>query len=194
MYFLEKPHEELLADVLEKLSEADRAQLLEAFQVAHRSHEGKQRAAETRDEGRPNIDHPVRVMYSLFVEQGVRDIDVLRAALLHDVQEVSQTTTAELRQRFGEKVATWVERLTRRPGTSREAYARRIIEGPYEVFLIEIAARLDNLRTAYKRRKSLQPYFNETHRYYLLHAESLCDAHPKLRVYTEAMRSMMEGD
>lgn len=194
MYFLAKPHGELMADVLEKLPEEDRTRLLEAFQVAHGAHEGLGQRQETRDEGTPPIDHPVRVMYSLFLEQGVRDIDVLRAALLHDALELSKLTVGDLAQRFGPKVSGWVDRLTRRKGRSPETYAKNIIAGPFEAFLIEMAARLDNLRTAHKRRKSLQPYFNETHKYYLLHAESLLEAHPKLRLYTEAMRNMMEGD
>ena len=194
MYFLEMAPEVLVDEVLSALSQEDRVKLLRALQMAARAHEHLPPPGETRDEGKPPIDHPVRVMYSLFLEQKVRDIDVLVTALLHDVLEISSITVAEIRQAFGDKVAGWVQLLTRRPGLSREAYFEQIRQGPFEVFLIEMAGRLDNLRTAHRRRKSLQPYFNETRHFYLAFAEQHLDDHPQLRTYTEAMRMLLEGD
>ena len=41
----------------------------------------------------------------LLVEAGVRDVDVLQAALLHDTVEDTDTTPQELEEAFGKKVA-----------------------------------------------------------------------------------------
>lgn len=188
------PYEQLLARVVDALPAGDRERVEQAFEVAARAHGTERPAKETRDEGTPPISHPVRVMYSLLAEQDVRDPDMLITALLHDVLEVSALTLDDIRSRFGPTVAGWVDLLTRKPGVSREKYALQIKEAPFEVFLIEMAARLDNLRTAHLRKKSLQPYFNETRRYYLLFAEQRAHQYPALKKYTDAMRMIMEGD
>ncbi len=196
MYFLELSHNDLLEEVLDKLRESDRDKLLKAYGMALRAHEWRgQRAFNlARGEGSPPIDHPVRVMYSLYKEQNVRSAEILAAALLHDVLEVSDIEKAEIEAEFGAQIASWVELLTRKKGIDRKEYAMKIKEAPYEVFLIEMAARLDNLRTAHRKNQSLQPYFNETHNHYLLFGEHRSKEHPSLRVYTDAMRMMMEGD
>lgn len=194
MYFIELSHDALLEEVLDKIDENERDKVLKAFGMAHRAHEWRDRKSASRGEGSPPIDHPVRVMYSLFKEQNVRTGDILAAALLHDVLEVSSITEEEIEREFGPQVAEWVRLLTRSKGISQKDYAMQIKEAPYEVFLIELAARLDNLRTAYQRNQSLQPYFNETHHHYLLAGEHRAKEHPSLRVYTDAMRMMMEGD
>ena len=194
MYFLELSHNELLEEVLEKIAEADREKVLNAYRMALRAHEWRGGNASARGEGSPPIDHPVRVMYSLYKEQNVRSGEILATALLHDVMEVSPITKEEIEKEFGPKIAEWVDLLTRKKGISRKEYAMKIKEAPFEVFLIEMAGRLDNLRTAHRRNQSLQPYFKETHDHYLLFGEHRAKEHPSLRVYTDAMRMMMEGD
>ncbi len=194
MYFVQLSHDVLLEEVLDRVDERERDKLLRAFAMAHRAHESRPSQSTSRDEGIPPIDHPVRVMYSLFKEQGITSGDLLATALLHDVVEVSEITIEEIRTQFGEKIAAWVDHLTRKEGISRQEYAVGIKEAPYEVFLVEMAARLDNLRTAHRRDKSLQPYFNETYKHFLRYGEVRSKEHPALKVYTEAMRMMMEGD
>lgn len=186
--------EVLVDEVLSSLDQDARVKLLRALQMSARAHQRAPSPGETRDEGKPPIDHPVRVMYSLFREQHVRDVEVLVTALLHDVLEISDIKVDEIREAFGDQVAHWVQLLTRRPDLSREAYFEQIRQGPFPVFLVEMAGRLDNLRTAHRRRKSLQPYFNETRHFYLAFAEQHVDQHPELRTYTEAMRMLLEGD
>lgn len=44
-------------------------------------------------------------MAYLLVEGGVRDVDVIQAALLHDTVEDTDTTNEELVQEFGPEVA-----------------------------------------------------------------------------------------
>ncbi len=59
----------------------------------------------------PYITHPRAVAHLLFAT-GVKDVDVLRAALLHDTVEDTETTEAELRERFGDAVASMVMEVT----------------------------------------------------------------------------------
>ncbi len=71
--------------------------------------------------GRPYIEHP-RAVAALLRVEGFDD-EVLAAALLHDLLEDTETTSAELRERFGERVAGMVDALSDDP--SIEPYERR---------------------------------------------------------------------
>jgi len=191
------PVDALLREVLGELPRPAGEVVTRAFELARRYHTRARPAPERRDEGVPPLDHPARVMYSLFKEVGVREADILAAALLHDVLEIApdpRLAREEIERACGPAVAGWVDVLTRRPGVSREAYAQLIKDAPYPAFLVEMAARLDNLRNAHRRRKNLQPYFNETRRYYLTFAERRAARHPELAVYVQAMRMAMEGE
>lgn len=62
--------------------------------------------------GEPYILHPIRVMETVQKEcRCVCDL-TLAAAVLHDVVEDCGVTVAEIRDRFGEDVAGWVDELT----------------------------------------------------------------------------------
>jgi len=60
--------------------------------------------------GKPYIEHPVAVA-ELLERHGFGE-RVLAAALLHDVVEDSETTVAELRERFGAEIAALVDALS----------------------------------------------------------------------------------
>src|SRR4029079_14733374 len=60
----------------------------------------------------PYINHPIALANVLVHEGQVSDPTVLSAALLHDTVEDTQTTAAELRGAFGEKIASIVEEVT----------------------------------------------------------------------------------
>ena len=60
---------------------------------------------------KPYIVHPAEVARLLW-RAGERDPRVLAAAWLHDVVEDTPTTLEQVRQAFGETVATWVDELT----------------------------------------------------------------------------------
>jgi (p)ppGpp synthase/HD superfamily hydrolase len=69
----------------------------EALAVATEAHAGQIRNGSC---GKPYIEHPVAVA-DLLERHGFGE-QVLAAALLHDVVEDSDTTVAELRERFGD--------------------------------------------------------------------------------------------
>lgn len=87
---------------------AERSPLVRsALEQARADHAGQVRNGSG---GMPYVEHPVTVAARLD-ELGYRD-EVLAAALLHDVIEDSETTLAELREKFGEEVAGLVGALT----------------------------------------------------------------------------------
>lgn len=63
-------------------------------------------------EGAPYVNHVIAVARALAAEGGIRDAEVLAAALLHDTVEDTGTSTAELAARFGPRVAGLVAEVT----------------------------------------------------------------------------------
>jgi guanosine-3',5'-bis(diphosphate) 3'-pyrophosphohydrolase len=60
----------------------------------------------------PYINHPIEVARVLAHEGGVRDIDVLVTAVLHDTIEDTATTADEIAARFGSDIAGLVMEVT----------------------------------------------------------------------------------
>jgi GTP diphosphokinase / guanosine-3',5'-bis(diphosphate) 3'-diphosphatase len=60
----------------------------------------------------PYVNHLVKVTHLLFDTGRETDITLLTAALLHDVLEDTDTTEAELLQKFGDKVTYIVKEVT----------------------------------------------------------------------------------
>lgn len=89
--------------------------LLEAYRFAAIAHEGPRSTGET------SIEHPVAVA-RLLAEAEFPD-EVVAASLLHDVLEDTVTTDAELRERFGERVADLVLAVSEDPAI--DGYAER---------------------------------------------------------------------
>ena len=119
--------------------------LAAAYELAHDAHSGQQR----KDNGAPYLTHPLRVA-ELVREAGMGD-DVVAAALLHDVVEDSEISTAEIARRFGVAVAEIVSVLTEderiEDYTERKAEDRERVEvaGP-DATAVYAADKLANLR------------------------------------------------
>ena len=121
--------------------------LSQAYQVADVAHAGV-----TRQEGTAYIHHPARVCENLISKHGIKDPNVLAAALLHDVVEDSPLTVSDIREQFGSKTAEYVDWLTK-PEASKfaskqarnEFQAQRIAKAPREVRMVKLADRLDNI-------------------------------------------------
>ena len=88
---------------------SDAAALLDAVMFAADRHRNQRRKDA---EASPYINHPIALAHLLATTGGVTDLDVLRAAILHDTIEDTQTTEAELRSRFGDAVAAMVMEVT----------------------------------------------------------------------------------
>jgi guanosine-3',5'-bis(diphosphate) 3'-pyrophosphohydrolase len=100
--------------------------------------------------GMPYIEHPIAVA-ELLAEQGFAD-EVLAAALLHDVVEDSAISVAEVRERFGGKVADLVEALTDDETIElyerrKDEHRRRVAAAGPDALAIYAADKLSNVRT-----------------------------------------------
>lgn len=99
----------------------------------------------------PYIVHPVGVMLVL-LESGERDPELLAAALLHDTVEDAGVTLAELRDRFGARVAEIVEGCSEpdkhATWEARKQHTVRYLKtAPRAIQLVSAADKLHNLRS-----------------------------------------------
>jgi (p)ppGpp synthase/HD superfamily hydrolase len=105
------------------VSQLDDTLVRRAYAFAEAAHRGQR-----RKDGRAFIAHPVRVA-RLLASRGY-DEEVLAAALLHDVVEDTSVTLAEVRERFGARVAELVACVTENPelppGERKRAYRDRL--------------------------------------------------------------------
>jgi (p)ppGpp synthase/HD superfamily hydrolase len=118
-----------------------------ALAFAAVAHQGQKR----KGTGIPYIVHPVGVMLVL-LQSGVTDPEVLAAALLHDTLEDAGVTQAELREKFGERVAEIVagcsEPDKRASWEVRKQHTVAYLQtAPRAVQLVAAADKLHNLRS-----------------------------------------------
>jgi GTP pyrophosphokinase len=148
--------ESLLQQMPETLSSNGRALIERAYELAEVAHSGQKRAS-----GEPYIQH------SLTVAQILADLRLdpatIAAGLLHDVVEDSVVTMEDLRQDFGDEVASLVDgvtklgqidrlsQMTRKDLQDEEAESLRkmflAMADDVRVVLIKLADRLHNMRT-----------------------------------------------
>ena len=137
---------------------ADQAELdlvQKAFDFANEAHKGVRRRS-----GEPYILHPIAVAKIVVSNIGLGYKSII-AALLHDVVEDTDYTVDDLRNLFGDKVATIVEGLTkiktvldnedkaRQKSMQAENFKRILLtlNDDVRVVLIKLADRLHNCRT-----------------------------------------------
>jgi len=145
---------DLFAVVEEHASEAaepiDRDQVEEAFVFACEHHADQRRAS-----GDDFIVHPVSVAK---ICAGMRlDTATLCAALLHDTVEDTSASLDEVREEFGDEIATLVDGVTKLTGITfqsrddrqAENYRKMMVAmaSDIRVILIKLADRLHNMRT-----------------------------------------------
>jgi guanosine-3',5'-bis(diphosphate) 3'-pyrophosphohydrolase len=165
-------------------------EILQALQFAAHKHRDQRRKD---PEASPYINHPIALANILWVEAGIEDPQVVCAALLHDTVEDTETTEAELVERFGPKVAAIVMEVT--DDTSLERSRRKALQvehAPHlsrQAKLVKLADKISNIRdvasspppdwTLERRRE----YFDWAKRV----VDALRGAHPRLeRLFDEA--------
>lgn len=101
------------------------------------------------------IGHPMRVALILVEELGIKERDILAAALLHDVVEDSQwkITTYDLEKKFNRSIALMVSIVTRPAPDENiprqqqlDTFHERIGQSNVYARVIKLAERLDNMR------------------------------------------------
>lgn len=173
----------------DRLAEQDLAALAEATAFARYWHRDQ-----TRPAGEPYLQHLLEATCVLVEAVGVTDVDVLRAAVLHDVVEDTACTLEQVRERFGDRVAMlvdWVTKPARREGHSREetraAYLDRLRAAPDEAVLVKLADRLSNVQRldTHPRPEKRRDYYRETVRYIF----PLAQRHAWFRDWYDAWRT-----
>ncbi|MER7752265.1 HD domain-containing protein [Kitasatospora sp. NPDC097643] len=164
-----------------RLSESELQLLDEAVEFAVRWH-GEQR----RPAGEPYLEHLLEAVLVLVEGVGVTDVDVLRAAVLHDVVEDTGCSLSEVGGRFGPAVAElvdWVTKAEPVEGQSREqvraAYLERLRQAPEDALLVKLADRLSNVQRldTHPRPEKRRSYYRET----LRSVVPLAQGHPWFR-------------
>ena len=83
--------------------------LLEALDFAAQRHSAQRRKG---PDAAPYVNHLIEVAMLCASVAGVEDVEVLIAAVLHDVLEDTPTSAAEVEERFGARVRALVEALS----------------------------------------------------------------------------------
>ncbi len=154
----EAPHEaaEWLDSLRATLAPADHARLTDACALAEQAHAGQTRAS-----GEPYVRHVLAVA-NILAELHL-DTDTLIAAVLHDTVEDTDVTLDQIRDRFGNDVASLVDGVTKMALISSLRGAERAerehlqaenlrkmllaMAEDVRVVLIKLADRLHNMRT-----------------------------------------------
>jgi guanosine-3',5'-bis(diphosphate) 3'-pyrophosphohydrolase len=151
------------------LPESDLLLLDDAVSFAVRWH-----GDQTRPAGEPYVEHLLEVVTVLSDGLSVTSVDILLAAVLHDVVEDTDCSLSEVRDRFGSRVAELVGWLTKTD--SRAAYLSRLKSAPADALLVKLADRLSNVQRldTHPRLEKQRSYYAETVRSIV----PLAQAHP----------------
>ncbi len=176
MIFATHDFEALSKKALEVNSNFNIEKLKKAYNLAQKAHSGQNRAS-----GEPYITHPLEVAYILADLE--LDCDTLVGAILHDVVEDTDYTINDIKEEFGDSVATIVDGVTKLGKiqyiTAEEQQVENIrkmllaMAKDVRVILIKLADRLHNMRTITaksemkqreKARETLEVYAALAHR------------------------------
>ena len=134
----------------------DLTKITRAFSLAMKAHAGQ-----FRNSGKiePHINHSLRVALILTEELELFDVDLICAALLHDILEKKLSKQADcksiLRSEFGDDVCNIVSTVTRpilhdsdkTKVDTLDKYFKGIARGSKSIRYIKLADRLDNIRS-----------------------------------------------
>lgn len=157
-----------------------------AYRMALAAHAGQM-----RDEGTPYILHPLRVATVLADELKVYSVNLLCAALLHDVIEDTDITREQIAAEFGVDVSHVVWLLTKFDDVSLPAYLAAIeAEAATGAAVVKLCDRLDNLRFLIRSPKAEKKrrYIRTTQQYYLPMA-ARCNSY----LYDQLCHSLQEA-
>lgn len=134
-------HAEFKADIEVLFSSEEARAIDRAYNLSKYGHRNQERQGGDR-----YFEHPKEVAIILYKEFGVRDAEVIIAALLHDIVEDSFILDIEgLEILFGKRVAQMTRVLTKLP---KAGYILRLASlGEVGAWLVKLADNLHNTRT-----------------------------------------------
>ena len=117
--------------------------------VAFAAHKHRDQRRKDKDAS-PYINHPIELANVLWQEGGVRDPQVIAAALLHDTLEDTETSWQELRGEFGEEIADVVLEVTDtkwiRKAVRKRLQVARAAHSSDKAKLVKLADKICNVR------------------------------------------------
>ncbi|MFF4579803.1 HD domain-containing protein [Streptomyces sp. NPDC001373] len=169
----------------------------EAVAFAEEAHGDQKRPA-----GEPYVEHLLEVVEVLVSGVGVRDEDLLVAAVLHDVVEDTDRTAKEVGARFGPRVEAWVGWVTKpEPGADedpaevRNRYLQSLRGAPPEVLLLKLADRYSNVQRldTHPRPEKRRSYYRETCRHLMPLAAGVPWFEAAFAEWRESYRHLEDG-
>lgn len=103
--------------ISENFNQYDQARIIDALLYGAERHKGGRR----NDKIEPYFNHCLEVLCFL-IDIGVRDVDILIAAILHDTKEDGGATKRGITERFGIKVYRIVDLLSKHPNKTLEMF------------------------------------------------------------------------
>ena len=161
----------------------DLTKITKAFSLAMKAHAGQYRKSGKIE---PTINHSLRVALILTEEIRLYNVDLICAALLHDILEKKFSKQADckniLKSEFGDNVYDIVSTVTRpilhdsdeAKVDALDRYFQEIAKGSKHVRYIKLADRLDNIRSLKSsfHKYQMDKYKEETLKYLVPIAES----------------------
>lgn len=146
---IQSAYRKLLKSIKVEMDDADKKNIRYAYEMAVEAHREQRRKS-----GEPYILHPIEVARICAEEIGLGPTAII-AALLHDVVEDTAVTLADIRTRFGDKIANIVDGLTKlkrdfNPTTAQAENFKKVLSTlvyDVRVVLIKMADRVHNMRT-----------------------------------------------
>ena len=125
----------------------DLVKILDAAVFAAEKHQGDVRKNKQRS---PYITHPLLVAEAILRIGEIQNVTILTAAILHDTIEDTETTTDDIRERFGEEVLSIILEVTDDKSLSKMVRKRlQVAHAPelsYEARIVKLADKLINCR------------------------------------------------
>ena len=147
---MDKKLKNLIKKILDYSPFADITLVERAYNYAIQMHEGQFRVS-----GEPFVNHPIEVANILAEMQF--DTDSIVAALLHDTVEDTDSTTDDIKKKFGESIALLVDGVTKLDKIPYSTKEDEQVENLRKMFfamakdirviLIKLADRIHNMRT-----------------------------------------------
>jgi GTP pyrophosphokinase len=161
----------------------DLTKITRAFSLAMKAHAGQYRNSGKIE---PHINHSLRVALILTEELELFDVDLICAALLHDILEKKLSKQADcksiLRSEFGDDVCNIISTVTRpilhdsdkTKVDTLDKYFEGIANGSKSIRYIKLADRLDNIRSLKStfHKDQMNRYKEETLKYLIPIAEN----------------------
>ena len=152
---IEESASRVFASIEDRVSPTDLERVKDAFMLAREAH-----APQKRKSGEPYILHPIAVAQIAAAEL-MLDANTIIACFLHDVVEDTPYTLEQIKERFGDDVASLVRVVTKKPKKEYELskqldnYKQLLDSLLYDTraILVKLADRLHNMRTL----KSMKP-------------------------------------